>query len=140
MLTIAEAKLQLLEDLHPGDTVWTILRHAAASGMTRWISPVIPQKALNGRTEYWLVDLTYTVSVAMHCATHERWGGIKRPGFGMDMGFELVYSLSRTLWPGGFPCIGELCPSNDHSNGDRDYTPGHVTHGDGGYALQQRWL
>lgn len=30
------------------------------------------------------------------------------------------------------------CPSNDHSNGDRDYTQHH--HSSGGYALSHRWL
>lgn len=39
------------------------------------------------------------------------------------MGFHVVYGLARTLWPDGYGCIGEHCPSNDHSNGDRDYTP-----------------
>lgn len=34
--------------------------------------------------------------------------------------------ISRVLYPQGFGCIGEGCPSNDHSNGDRDYTP-HAT-------------
>lgn len=42
-------------------------------------------------------------------------------GCGMDMGFHLVYSLSRVLFSpkqGGFEClgIGHYCPSNDHSN------------------------
>jgi len=42
------------------------------------------------------------------------------------------------LFSGGFTCPGKDCPSNDHSNGDRDYTP-HM-HTDPGYALRQRWL
>jgi hypothetical protein len=82
----------------------------------------------------------------------------------MDMGFHLVYNLSYSLFPDGFGCIGRAedyrfhCPSNDHSNGDRDYTPHmsenerlgadgslctcHATHWhkDGGYALIQKWL
>lgn len=61
-------------------------------------------------------------------------------GCGMDMGYHLVYALARKLWPDGFDCIGPGCPSNDHSNGDRDYTPGHRHHADGGYCLKHRWL
>jgi hypothetical protein len=84
-------------------------------------------------------DLSY---IAVRCVPgwrrDERYGGIKQHGAGMDMGFGLVYTLSRSLYPNGFECIGERCPSNDHSNGDRDYTP--HTHSDGGYALQQAWL
>lgn len=60
-------------------------------------------------------------------------------GCGMDMGFHVVYELGYTLYGrDGFICIGERCPSNDHSNGDRDYTP-HA-HTDGGYALRYEWL
>jgi hypothetical protein len=32
------------------------------------------------------------------------------------MGFALVYALGRKLYPDGFDCAGERCPSNDHSN------------------------
>jgi hypothetical protein len=59
-------------------------------------------------------------------------------GCGMDMGFHVVYSLSRTLFKDNFECIGKSCPSNDHSNGDRDYTPHQ--HSDGGYALRHKWV
>ena len=54
------------------------------------------------------------------------------------MGFAVIYELSQALFPKGFECIGEKCPSNDHSNGDRDYTPHH--HNSGGYALKHRWM
>ncbi len=75
-----------------------------------------------------------------------------------DSGWQLVYNLSHTLYLDGFGCIGERCPSNDHSNGDRDYTPywhrdipkpeGKTSadysathwHQDGGYALRHEWL
>jgi hypothetical protein len=83
-------------------------------------------------------------------AMGERWdrdkGGIVVSGCGMDMGFHLVYNLSYTLWPFGHDCVGKPCsshpkgcPSNDHSNGDRNYSPDH-THTDGGYALRHNWL
>lgn len=62
----------------------------------------------------------------------------RNAGCGMDVGFSLVYNLGWVLFPNGFECVGERCPSNDHSNGDRDYSPHH--HSDGGYALRQRWL
>ena len=56
----------------------------------------------------------------------------------MDMGFHLVYELSRALYPAGFVCSGDKCNSNDHSNGDRDHSPHQ--HQDGGYALRCRWI
>jgi hypothetical protein len=62
----------------------------------------------------------------------------------MDVGFELVYNLGRVLWPKGFACSGKSCPSNDHSNEPRKYDRekfvGQVHTGDGGYALNHRWL
>lgn len=63
----------------------------------------------------------------------------------MDMGFNLVYNLSRTLFPDGFICSGESCRSNDHFN-DRskgmrpENFAGKRHTGDGGYALRQEWL
>lgn len=144
MLSKDEAIEMLREELHPGDTVFTILRHVSSSGMTRWISPMtIPDDRVR--------DWTYAVGLVTDSKTNGQYEGVKRGGCGMDMGFDLVYSLSRRLFPDGFGCIGEKCPSNDHSNGDRDYTP-HVGqrdaeafgeshwHRDGGYALNQLWL
>lgn len=133
-----EALARLHELLKPGDTVHTILRHVSQSGMLRAISPVICGE--NGP-----FDIGYLVGRACGMKHHERHGGLKLGGCGMDMGFSLVYGLSRTMFPDGFGCIGRddeariYCPSNDHSNGDRDFTIGHP-HVSGGYAIQQRWL
>jgi hypothetical protein len=46
----------------------------------------------------------------------------------------VVYELAAALFPGGFRCTGEQCPSNEHTNGDRDYSPHH--HQSGGYAFR----
>jgi macrodomain Ter protein organizer (MatP/YcbG family) len=121
----------LREQLKPGDTVSTILRHVSRSGMQRRISCII-------NTENGPFDADYWVSKAIGVRLHEK-GGIVMGGCGMDMGFHLVYMLSHRLWPDGFDCVGDKrCRSNDHFNGDRNYTPHR--HQDGGYALSQRWL
>jgi hypothetical protein len=71
--------------------------------------------------------------------------GVIVGGCGMDMGFHLISELSATLFPDGFGCTGDKCPSNDHTNGDREYTP-HIAgatvrwHKSGCYALRHRWL
>lgn len=153
-----EARERLRKMLRPGQTVYTVLRHVSRSGMMREIS----LHAAEGSEVLWLTGLAAR-------AMGERVGkleGIRASGCGMDMGFHLVYSLSRVLFPEGFGCIGKGCPSNDHSNGDRDYTPhaeqftadtcpgrpcgdgcDHKSgdgaphwHSDGGYALLQRWI
>lgn len=112
----AEAIVKLRETLTPGDTVRTIARHTSKSGMTHWISAIV---TVDGEPH----DYSWLVARALGQRANKEHEGIKRGGCGMDMGFDLVYSLSRMLWPEGYGCIGEGCPSNDHSNGDHDYTP-----------------
>lgn len=137
MIDTEEARAQLREMLPPGSKVKTILRHVSRSGMTRAISPVV-----DGEDVTWLVCKAFP----KHFRRNARHDGITMGGCGMDMGFQLVYTLSHYLYPDGFECIGDggpdqwprLCPSNDHSNGDRDYSPHH--HSSGGYALRQEWL
>jgi len=112
--------------------VYTILRHVSKSGMLRVIDLVI------------LVDGVPVSIAERFCeatgATYDPRGGVKQTGCGMDMGYDLVYRLGRLLYPDGYECTGERCASNDHSNGDRDYTPGHCVHRDGGYRFRHRWL
>ncbi len=69
---------------------------------------------------YWL---SYWISHAGIGSWDDKREAIRVGGAGMDMGFHIVYSLSSALFRDGFGCIGERCRSNDHTNGDRDYTP-----------------
>ena len=139
----AESARYLRKLLNPGDTVYTMLRHVSRSGMQRRISCLVGE----GRA---VTDITFDVARVLDENIKGRSGyvqdvGITRGGCGMDMGFDLVYHLSSVLFPDGFGCIGNRCPANDHSNGDRDYTEHstgqpHWHFGAGGYALRQRWL
>ncbi len=117
-----EARASLREQLPPGSTVYTILRRVSSSGMCRHISVAIADA---GEVR----DITWQVARAMGETFQRDTGGIKVGGCGMDMGFHLVYSLSRTLYPEGFPVAGV------GRNGD---TSGHDN--DGGYAIKSRWL
>lgn len=131
--------MYLLDALEAGDTIYTVHRHRSASGMTHAISlfVIVDGKPLN-------LDYAVSNKWPKDFKTDQRHGGVKRTGMGMDMGFDLVYSLARHLFPKGHGCVGEKCPSNDHSNGDRDYTPhregAEHWHNDGGYALLHRWI
>lgn len=81
--------------LKPGDTVHTILRHCSRSGMQRVIDLVV----IDGKE---FRSIAYHAAIAMDDKMdRDRWG-IKVSGCGMDMGFSLVYSLGRTLYPEGF--------------------------------------
>ena len=136
--TNTEAIAQLREMLPPGSTVYTILRHTSRSGMLRIIDPVA---ILPDGSHRHIGRMVADLIVRKYDTERE---GVKCHGCGMDMGFDLVYSISQALYPEGFACIGKdegyrhYCPSNDHSNGDRDWTPHH--HKAGGYALNHRWL
>jgi len=127
-----ECIARLREWLRPGDTIHTVLRHCSRSGMFRRISLLKPEK--DGR----IINLDYSAATAMDYNLRDRQEGIPVSGCGMDMGFHLVYSLSQVLFPKGFTCIGHKCPSNDHSNGDRNYRRHH--HNSGGYALRHQWM
>jgi len=128
-MTRDEAIAALRKMLKPGDTVYTIVTHVSRSGMSRCISLRIMRKRQPA-------DIDHLAAWALEMRRDEKNGGLKVGGCGMDMCFYVVYELSRALFPDGFQCVGEACPSNDHTNGDRDYAP-HL-HKSGGYALRKR--
>lgn len=129
-----EAKAESLKFLRsvlpPGSTIYSTLCHVSRSGMQREIK----QYALTAGGPVWLSGY---VANALGLRRGKRDGVIVN-GCGMDMGFHVAYELSHVLYREGFDCIGDKCPSNDHSNGDRDYTPHR--HKDGGYSLKHSWL
>ena len=146
----AEAINSLKESfkLKPGQTIYCILRRVSRSGMQRHISLCIidPENVgVSGRGG--LSDISFFAGRALGMRVDRNTGGIVVGGCGMDMGFHLVYNLARAMFPDGYGCIGEGCRSNDHSNGDRDYTPHDETgdepahwHRDGGYAFRSKWV
>lgn len=116
--------------IKPGDTLYTVLRHVSASKTMRRISVI----AFAGR----VLTLDRNIAMVGIGSVHPGTDGIRIGGFGEDMGFRIVYELGRILYPDGFTCTGKDCRSNDHTNGDRDYTPHH--HKDGGYAFNHEWI
>ena len=139
---------ELREILKPGDTVYTQIKHVSRSGMSRVIMPVIIQ---DNKPQYigWLV--------ANACGdTYDRkHEGIKIVGCGMDMGFHLVYQLSRVLFPDGFGILGRYPNGSEGRPASKEMAAAAVESGaefygrngdrsgwdnDGGYALKQRWL
>jgi hypothetical protein len=94
-----------------GMTIYTVLRHCSSSGMTRAIGlhAVAKDKTII-RLDYLAVQLGVG-------SFNKKHGGITVSGCGMDMGFDLVYRLSRKIFK----------RSKSHKN-------------DGGYAIKQTWL
>lgn len=109
----SQARDNLRSILPPETTVYTVLRHVSASGMTRWIDLYIINNDQPRR-------ITYAAATAAGFTYDTTRETLKVRGCGADMGFHVVYTLSRTLYPDGAP----------------------VRHAetDGGYALNQRWL
>ena len=110
-LDVAYARQEILSRyLGEGDTVYTVLRSVSSSGMSRTMSLKV---ARDGK----ILDLTYYASIILGYPLVEVNGSraLRVSGCGMDMGFHVVYSLSRGL----FRAEGE---SNDS-----------------GYILNQAW-
>jgi len=110
------AKEQLLTHyVNEGDTIYTVLRSVAPSGMSRTMSLKV---AKNGKIQ----DLTYYASVVLDYPLVEVNGSraLRVGGAGMDMGFHVVYSLARVLF--------------------RDKYEGQPEAVDAGYSLSQAWL
>ena len=104
--------------LSPGQTVYTILRHVSASGMTRRIS-------LCAIADGGLRHLDNLVAALLDYRQHKH-SGLIVTGCGMDMGFHLVYNLGAALWPDGTPT----------PHGTRNGEPDSA----GGYALNHAWV
>ncbi|WP_333674904.1 hypothetical protein [Glutamicibacter sp.] len=139
-------KAEALEKLHrllrPGDTLYTILRHSAASGMFRRVS--VYHIGTEGEPQW----LDGYISIALGLKLKPDVEGLPAPGCGLDVGFEIVYNLGRAMFPTGTPCVGANCASNDHTNGQpRLKNPNRSAalrvatgHRDGGYTFRHRWL
>lgn len=120
----AEAIANLRKWIKPGSTVYTILRHRSASGMSRVISVVLVQP--DGR----MIHPNHAASRALGYPLVNKNGsdGLRVSGCGMDMGFEVVYRLGCALWPKG---DGKTITGRNGSKKPET---------DGGYLLRQEWL
>jgi hypothetical protein len=152
-----ESAAYLKTILKPGDTVNTILRSCSRSGMSRRISLVIARDSE-------VVDISWHAARAMgekvkQGGQYVQDAGIVVGGCGMDMGFSLVYNLSRSLWPDGFgyPVAHDPeCSATQYRPETKEHAQKPLNRGvtflhgrnrdtsgwdeDGGYALEHRWL
>lgn len=122
MINKTEATQSLQEFIKAGETVYTILRHRSASGMTRWLDLYVIRDNQPRR-------ITFLAAKALGYAYDTKYEALKVGGCGMDMGFHAVYCLSSRLFPEGFAVEG-TGRNGDMSGWDKD----------GGYALRHEWL
>lgn len=114
----AQVLKEATRKIKPGQKIYCTLRHVSGSGMQRRISLHTVYKGE-------LIPLDYTAAILTGRALSDK-GGIVCNGCGMDMGFDLVYSLGYAIWPKGTP------KPHGRRNGEPD--------SDGGYALKHSWI
>jgi len=97
-MTKDEAAEQLRNRFPKGATVYTILRHASASGMTRHIGVV----SIEPGAPVTILHPNYAVSALLGSRVNKAGDGVIRGGAGMDVGFDLAYSLGQALYGDGY--------------------------------------
>tara|TARA_R100001460_G_scaffold105254_1_gene151680 strand:+ start:370 stop:741 length:372 start_codon:yes stop_codon:yes gene_type:complete len=116
-------KQQALEKLKSwikkGDTLHTTVRHVSRSGMMRHISVRHLKATDNPDRPVNISNYDYHIARVLDLPEAPNYQGVKIGGCGMDMGFHLVYSLSRALF-------------RDEPKGESDR--------DHGYWINQEWL
>ena len=124
-MTQTDERTQALESLRgmlpPGATLTTVEQNA---GSTRGATHLSYLVAVLDQGQPVIRDLTWLVARVSRQRRANDGGIVNGPD---------VFEIGYWLYPDGFTCVGRGCPSNDHANGDRDYSPHH--HEDGGYAL-----
>lgn len=113
------ARQELRKIIKPKMIVRCVLRKVSASGMSRDISFFIVEKGA-------IRNIDGLISDACGYRISKHGAGLTVGGCGMDMGFSVVYSLGRALWPKG----------TRKPHGMRNGVPDK----DGGYALKHEWL
>ena len=114
-----EALEMLKEWIKKGDTLHTIVRHVSRSGMMRHISVKHLKATDNPERPVNVSNYDYHIARVLDLPEAPNYQGVKIGGCGMDMGFHLVYSLSRALF-------------KDEPKGESDR--------DHGYWINQEWL
>ena len=111
----AEAIENLREWLKRDETIYTVLRHRSASGMTRYIDMYYIRENRPCR-------ITWAAAKALGWTYDTNREALKVGGCGMDMGFHAVFTLSSVLF------------RDDGTFRDP------VTGEDAGYTLRHEWM
>lgn len=112
-----------------GRKVYCILRHTSKSGMMRVIDffALVPRTKAEGQG-VGVFYLSGMIAKELGYPRSAKHSGLIVRGAGMDMGFHVVYSLGRKLFPEG---DGRTVTGR---NGDK------AAETDGGYLLKHEWL
>jgi len=81
--------------IHGQTTIWVILRHVSQAGATRVLSFQVVKDEQIICIDWFIQDL-------LGNKAHKKFNGLIVKGGGMDMGFHIVYCLSRKLFGDGY--------------------------------------
>tara|TARA_R100000995_G_C3372344_1_gene72312 strand:+ start:81 stop:464 length:384 start_codon:yes stop_codon:yes gene_type:complete len=120
---INESLESLRNWIKKGDTLHTTVRHVSRSGMMRYITTrhlKTPEHLAHSQErQVNISNYDYHIARVLDLREAPNYQGLKVGGCGMDMGFWLVYNLSRVLF-------------KDEPRGEADR--------DQGYWLKHEWL
>jgi len=97
-----ESLERLKEWIKKGDTLHTTVRHVSRSGMMRYITTRQLKKSDHPDVEVQVSNYDYHVARVLDLPEAPNYQGVKVGGCGMDMGFHLIYTLSRELFNDGY--------------------------------------
>ncbi len=80
-----------------GETVYTILRHVSRTGMFR----IIDAYVIRDNEPISILAFLDSKTIKEYSYDNKRQG-FRRRGAGMDMGFDLVYSISHAVFGDGY--------------------------------------
>lgn len=81
--------------LHGQTTIWALCRHVSSGGATRVLSFFIVK-------DNTIICIDWFLQEFLGYKSHKKFDGVVIKGCGMDMGFHVVYSLSRKLYDDGY--------------------------------------
>jgi hypothetical protein len=86
----ARAVVSLRQFAQPKDTLYTVMTHVSANGMSRRFKVL---HVINGEIH----DISYAVAEVLNWRKSKRGNEVVVSGCGMDMGYHLICSLSYAL-------------------------------------------
>ena len=81
--------------LHGQTTIWALCRHVSSGGATRVLSFFVVK-------DNTIICIDWFLQEFLGYKSHKKFDGVVIKGCGMDMGFHVVYSLSRKLYDDGY--------------------------------------
>ena len=100
--TLAQEREWWKEHAPKGTTVYTILRHVSRSGMRREIGLVVFGNDGQGKTFPFHPNWSAAALTGRRLNSESRRDGVICDGCGMDMGFDLVYSIGQAVYGDGY--------------------------------------